>query len=224
MRSLLDEVGVHLSDVFGSDNILWVEGPTEERCFPLILKKIANLNLEGTEILAIKNTGDLEGKKAHIIFDVYDRLSGGKVLLPPAIGFILDRENKTEQQIEDLRKRSENKVYYLDRRMYENYLLVPEAIATIANQQDGFRDELVTIEEVKNLIEESKQDTDHNLWRQKVDGAKLLSKLFAEFSENRVNYVKTKHSFELTEWLVQNKPEKLSELADLLKTILTQTK
>jgi predicted ATP-binding protein involved in virulence len=35
-RSLLAELGVSLSDVFGADSILWVEGPTEEQCFPLI--------------------------------------------------------------------------------------------------------------------------------------------------------------------------------------------
>jgi AAA15 family ATPase/GTPase len=58
-RSLLAELGVSLSDVFGADNILWVEGPTEERCFPLILEKVAKKPLRGTQILAIKNIGDL---------------------------------------------------------------------------------------------------------------------------------------------------------------------
>lgn len=33
----LREVGASLADVFGADEVLWVEGPTEEECFPLIL-------------------------------------------------------------------------------------------------------------------------------------------------------------------------------------------
>jgi predicted ATP-dependent endonuclease of OLD family len=49
-RSLLAEIGVRLSDVFGADNILWVEGPTEERCLPLILNNLAKKPLRGTQI------------------------------------------------------------------------------------------------------------------------------------------------------------------------------
>ncbi len=235
MRSLLAEVGVHLSDVFGSDNILWVEGPTEERCFPLILKKIAKLNLRGTQILAIVNTGDLEGKRSHIIFDVYDKLSGGKVILPPAIGFILDRENKTEKQIEDLKRRSKNEVYFIARRMYENYLLYPEAIAAVANLQENFCDRDLTAEEVEEWIEDKKQkgcylprdikanNLSDDEWLKKVNGAKLLSELFTQFSESRVSYSKTRHSFQLTEWLVSNQPEKLEEIAQSLKEILKRS-
>jgi len=52
-RSLLAELGVSLSDVFGADSILWVEGPTEERCFPLILEKVAKKPLRGTQIMAL---------------------------------------------------------------------------------------------------------------------------------------------------------------------------
>lgn len=134
-RSLLAELGVSLSDIFGADNILWVEGPTEERCFPLILEKVANKTLRGIQILAIKNTGDFQGKHAHIIFDIYDKLSGGKSLFPPAIGFIFDREGRSEKVIEDLRKRSQSPVEFLPRRMYENYLLHPKAIASVINEE-----------------------------------------------------------------------------------------
>jgi AAA15 family ATPase/GTPase len=51
-RSLLAELGVSLSDVFGADRILWVEGPTEELCFPLILEKAAKMPLRGTIAIA----------------------------------------------------------------------------------------------------------------------------------------------------------------------------
>jgi hypothetical protein len=97
-RDLLSELGVSLSDVFGADSILWVEGPTEELCFPMILEKIAKKPQRGIQILAVKNTGDLEGKRAEVIFDIYDKLSGGNSLFPPAIGFIFDRELRKEQE------------------------------------------------------------------------------------------------------------------------------
>ncbi|MCC0179138.1 hypothetical protein I4641_19405 [Waterburya agarophytonicola K14] len=236
MRSLLDEVGVHLSDVFGSDNILWVEGPTEERCFPMILRKVSQIPLRGTQILAVKNTGDLEGKKSEIIFDIYDRLSGGKALLPPAIGFVFDNENKSDQNITDLKKRSGDKLHFLGRCMYENYLLVPEAITAIANQYN-FRDGTISVLEIEQWISEQKQnwiankirkgEKEENLtddyWLKKEHAARLLENLFKYFSGGKVIYRKTTHSVKLTEWIVKNKPEQLQDIANLLQNVLERS-
>ena len=121
-----------MSDVFGADSILWVEGPTEEQCFPLILSKVAPKLLTGTKIVSIKNTGDLLGKKAHfadVMFDLYKRISGGNNLYPPAVGFLFDKECLSESDIEDLERRKPHPLKFLKRRMYENYLLHPDAIA-----------------------------------------------------------------------------------------------
>jgi len=228
-RSLLAEIGVRLSDVFGADNILWVEGPTEERCFPLILNNLAKKPLRGTQILAIKNTGDLEGKRAHVIFDIYDRISGGKSLFPPAIGFVLDREARSEDNITDLQKRSPNKVKFLSRRMYENYLLDSEAIAAVINEENKAS---ITSGEIQAWLDKKKQEgfclpknvqrdkISPSGWLEEIDGANLLKNLFIEFSQKRVEFSKTRHSYMLTEWLVEHKPDYLSELAEFLKTLL----
>ncbi|MBD1897448.1 ATP-binding protein [Coleofasciculus sp. FACHB-129] len=230
-RSLLDEVGVRLSDVFGADNILWVEGPTEEKCFPMILQKLAKMPLRGTQILAIKNTGDLEGKRARIIFDIYDKLSGGKSLSPPAIGFVLDSEGKPEKDMEGLAKRSQNPVKFLPRRMYENYLLHAEAIAAVINQYDKSRKEPLTSIEVQEWLDKTKQEglylprgvswetLPDEQWFSKVDGANLLKDLFAELCDTRLEFSKTTHSPKLTEWLIEHDPNSLSELSKLLQEI-----
>jgi AAA15 family ATPase/GTPase len=233
-RSILAEVGVRLSDVFGADDILWVEGPTEEQCFPLILEKVARRILRGTAILSVKNTGDLEGKNANLIFDIYDKLSGGSSLFPPAIGFVLDREGKTKQQMEDLKRRSSNSIEFLPRRMYENYLLVPEAITAVVNRNDSPEQALLTEQEVQAWIEQKKQAGDYikkikgasseslseTEWLEKVDASKLLKDLFAELSEARVQFSKPKHSYELTAWIVEHQPEHLSDLAKFLEARL----
>jgi predicted ATPase len=49
-RRCLAEVGAKLSDVFGADAILWVEGPTEEECFPLLISAVLKLPLMGNYI------------------------------------------------------------------------------------------------------------------------------------------------------------------------------
>jgi predicted ATPase len=235
-RSLLAELGVSLSDVFGADRILWVEGATEELCFPLVLDKLAPKLLTGTKIVSIKNTSDLSGKKAHfadVMFDLYKRLSGGNNLYPPTIGFVFDRENRTEQDMKNLQKRSSEPVHFLERRMYENYLLHPDAIAFVLNQEDKEQKQSLTGEEIRQWLETNKSNKDsfsqtstqkelsNSQWVDKnIDAAKLLDALFANFSEARVEFRKTKHSVMLTEWLLENNPDYFSELVQFLQRIL----
>jgi len=245
-RSLLAELGVSLSDVFGADSILWVEGPTEEQCFPLILEKLAPKLSTGTKIVSIKNTGDLLGKKAHfadVMFDLYQRLSGGNNLYPPAVGFVFDKECLSELDIEDLRRRKPHPIKFIKRRMYENYLLHPDAIAAALNDEDAGREQPVSGEEVRERLEthklnknyfpkpdiqRSKDDTPKHLanakWIDKIDAAKVLAALFAELSEARVQFKKTSHSLMLTEWLLENNPEHFADLAQFLRDILDKGK
>jgi hypothetical protein len=107
-RLLLAELGVSLSDVFGADDILWVEGPTEEKCFSHILEKVDPQLLTVTKIISVNSTGDLLRKTkvhlAHVMFDLYSRISGGKNLYPPAVGFVFDKERLSEADIEDLQR------------------------------------------------------------------------------------------------------------------------
>lgn len=226
LRSLLSELGVSLSDVFGADNILWVEGLTEEKCFPLILEKLTDIKLRGTQILAVQNTGDLEGKHANLVFDIYNKLSGGNTLLPPAIGFIFDDEGRKKSKKDDLIKRSNNKLVFLERKLYENYLLDPKAIAHVLNQEDSNRDQPISEEKIQNWLDESKnknldqKSSNVSDWLKDIHGAKILDHLFAELTESRVEFKKTKHSYELTKWLVENNPACLQEIVDLLKKIL----
>jgi predicted ATP-dependent endonuclease of OLD family len=243
-RSLLAELGVSLSDVFGADSILWVEGPTEELCFPLVLSKLAPELLTGTKIVSIKNTGDLLGKKAHfvdVMFDLYQRLSGGNNLYPPAVGFVFDRENRTQQDLTDLQKRSPEPVHFLERCMYENYLLHPDAIVAVLNRDDAGREHALTSEAVREGLESnkdklkekkdcfSKDATPEELSNpqyvdKNINAAKLLDVLFAELSFARVKFRKTKHSIMLTEWLLENNPEHFAELAQFLRGILDSGK
>ena len=59
LRFFLSEIGARLSDVFGADHILWVEGRTEELCFPLILSRVAKQPLFGTAIFGRNEYGGL---------------------------------------------------------------------------------------------------------------------------------------------------------------------
>ncbi len=228
----LSEVGVRLADVFGADNILWVEGATEEQCFPLVVERVLRKPLRGTKILGVIQTGDFESKHSELIFQVYDRLSKSSGLIPPAIGFIFDREGRSEQDQQDLVRRSQDKVVFLPRRMYENYLLNPHAIASIVSHIENFREIPVTPKEVEQWLECNRSDEKYygrNInesertgdgWIQIVHGAKILADIFKDFSECRIEYDKVTYGVALTEWIVENAPEDLAEVADIIASRL----
>lgn len=225
----LTEIGSRLSDIFGADNILWVEGKTEEICFPKIIAKTAGLSQMGTSILAVKNTGDFDGKHSKTIFDIYSKLTKGQGLMPPAVGFIFDREKKTEQDIRDIQKQSDNKVLFTQRRMFENYIIHPKAIYAVLNSIPD-----VTVEEKsiikfidenrwkpEFIVEKHTHDKTIGNWQIYVNGAKFLEKMFSALTESKVLYDKIEHSVALAEWLIDNSFEELKEYQDMIRTLIS---
>ncbi|QLE41981.1 ATP-binding protein [Nostoc sp. C052] len=232
-NEILAELGVRLSDVFGADSILWVEGQTEEKCFPMILEKVAKITLMGIKILSVNSTDALlDGKRSDLVFDIYTKLTTGASLFPPAIGFIFDRESKTETKIQELEKRG---VTFLRLPMYENYLLDSEAISVTINKEATWLKIPVSITQVHEYIDKIKHEKSYllqsvkreevsdNNWLSKIHGAKILESIFQELCDNKFEFRKTKHSYKLTEWLVANKPDFLSELAEELGNSLNKS-
>ncbi|EDX71740.1 RecF/RecN/SMC N terminal domain protein [Coleofasciculus chthonoplastes PCC 7420] len=245
-RSLLTDLGVRLSDIFGMDNILWVEGETEENCFPMILEKLATTSsLRELQILRVRKVGDFQHKSTKAtdnIFYIYDHLSSRISLFPDQMRFLFDRENKSNAEIAKLERERPN-LFFLPRCMYENYLLNPRAITSIINDEyEGCKN--LTPEEVeaakvseadveqkiadnksKKRYFDSKEFQDEKLknsdWvDQTINAAKLLKDLFSELSENRIEFRKTRHSLKLTEWLLEHEPEQMIELAEFLQKVI----
>ncbi len=230
LQSLLFEVGARFSDVFGAENILWVEGVTEENTFPIIVSKILHKQLMGTAILGILNVGDLEGKHKALILRIYRKLSEGQALIPPAIGFVLDKEGRSDDEQQDLERESNNLIHFLPRRMYENYLINSEGIIAIISNLENFNNQPIDSNEIEKWIKENclnqkyyKNNFTPNQesWIMHIHGAKLLKDLFNTFSENRYSYDKVRDGIKLTSWLIDNHPEELKEISDLLDTLLT---
>ena len=233
----LTEVGANLSDVFGADIVLWVEGQTEEICFQLTLDRLAKHPLLGLAIVAVRKTGDFEGKRpsANMIWEIYSQLSSGNALIPSAIAFVFDQDSRSLKEMEDLIRKSTDRLCFLPRRMYENYLIDLDALYAVMSELPTFQQNPISKEKIgkwlsenggkkEYLIESLKQvDIVEPDWLQKVNSAKLLKELFQELSNSQENYQKTKHSIQLTEWLIENNPNHLVELTDFLKRIVNQS-
>lgn len=232
LETFLNDIGAKLSDIFGADQVLWVEGKTEEECFSLIIKKLLRISLSGTQILGVKSTSDLtdlKGKNAIKIFEIYNRLQSASTLLPPAIYFILDKEKRTEEQIQSINEKSGGRVEWLPRRMFENYLLDPNSIAAILNKDDSEFGSEFLAEDIQSWIEAHAQETKYfdrrkefpqypnTAWYEQVDGANLMKDLFGDLTDQRVSYDKVTHGRRLTEKLIENPTPDFQKLADFLK-------
>jgi predicted ATPase len=242
-RAYLAEVGARLSDVFGADDIIWAEGQTEEECFPLILRRVAKRSLMGTAVVGIRQTSSLQGRDRKKMLEIHHKMSEANTLLPPTIAFVFDEECLAKEKKEELQKMAPGRIHFLPRRMYENYLLDPEAIAEVVNKIPDFREQPVSADEVRQWLDKKRDErvkgdksgsvTGQQLryfckgttqvpanWEQKIDAGRLLEDLFEELSETRVSFEKTSHSVVLTEWLIEHRPTALQEIADFLNGIL----
>lgn len=225
----LIEVGAKLSDVFGADKILWVEGPTEEAAFSLFFQEGLLTTQNSINIVAVKNTGDFQRKKKQVdlILDIYQKLSNGNALIPSAIGFIFDKEKLTAIEIQDITRGSKGLISFLPRRMYENYLLHTDAIAAVMNTLPTFTKNKLTTENIDKWINEHAGEYVESTctlrspeWLNNVDAARLLIDLFSDISSSKESYDKMQHSIAITEWLISNRKEELKELLGFLSSII----
>jgi hypothetical protein len=231
LRVFLRDIGARLSDVFGMEQILWVDGATEEACYPEIMRHFAGDVAFGVKVLAVQHTGDFEPRNSKTILSIYRRLSAGEGLLPPAVGFLFDRELRDEKHMNDLIRQGKGKVSFLDRRMFENYLVDSKAIAAVMAECQNFRELPVTPEEIDTWMDLHRQDArfvDHETnsseeWLAKVDAAKLLHTLFEEFSEARHTYRQVEHGLKLTRLILDIAPASLEAIGTKISSLLKQS-
>ena len=150
-------------------------------------------------------------------------------LLPSAVNFSFDRESRTDQQIDDLKRESRGRVHFLPRLTYENYLLNSDAIAAVLTAIPRTGQASVTTEAViawmkanggrYSQIKNWSGDLDDTEWLAAVHSPSLLNALFDELSGVNLEYSKTTHSVLLTEWLLEHRPEALAELAGYIDTL-----
>lgn len=225
---ILKELGCKLSDVFGMDAVIWVEGQTEAECFQELHVFKQPILSSTVAILPLRNVGDIETRRvsAEAILEIYQRLSTANALLPTTLSIVLDRENRSDEQIGDIRKRSKGLIKFIPRRCYENYLIHVEAIVALLEnlpiEHKGVR------ADVSNWLSKNagnkkyeasdrwNQDITDVEWLKVVRAPMLLFDLVNDISDGRFEYRKVEHGLFLTRWIVKNDPTKLSELKEFL--------
>ena len=221
LEEALNEIGSRRSDIFGMDTVIWVEGKTDETCFKLIMDKAGGGLPFGTNISALVNTGDLEGKQryAELAVQIYQSLSGGVGLLPSVLAFVFDGDKQGEHS---KLNNSGYKIEYLPRQNYESYLIVPEILADILNRDaadDKCNDH--TLDSVAGWIRDKEGfDFDDPEWLETVNGKTFLGTLFNDLAGISYRDREVAYGEEITKRILESDPDHFSEIVDLIQSVL----
>jgi hypothetical protein len=220
LRSALTELGLRVSDMFGPDRILWVEGQTEEACLPIICSG-SDARPGRTSFHAVKAVGDfVDRKHARLAFSLYVTLTQSGAVLAPTVGFLFDRERMSDKDAEDLQRLAAVPVRVLRRRMLESYLLDLVAISEVLSKEGG---RPVSVDEIASWVGAnlsrflSRGDVD---WLVGLDAARLLEELFSSISDGKAIYRKVRHGVELCRILSERDPGRFADIREDVGAIL----
>lgn len=237
LRGVADHLGVSMSDVFAADRVIWVEGETEEVCFPYVYRELVKPLPAGTTITKVAATGDFGAKlrERAMVYDIYKQLSSAAQPLVKGVVFSFDSEKLNDEQMARMREESGGALHFLPRRLLECYLVNPQAIANFINIRDlTARDENIALLNEHDVIAQLHLlAEDHQLrvpswsgsladseWLAKVDAANLIAKAISKLSEQRVTFNKNGDSLDLVKLIMQIEPEIMRPLADYIELLV----
>jgi ABC-type uncharacterized transport system ATPase subunit len=230
LRMLLMDLGVSLGDVLGAHAVLWVQGALEEECFRMLRARLLPTQGIGVAIVAVRDVGRLIGKvSGQLVEDVYAKLTEGSAVLPKACGFCFDADGRSDTERAAVRRRSGGLIKFLPRRMIENYLLHPDAVAALLSRVPSCAPNLSSRQDIDRWVrEKGARFLPHGLlvepwskaWLEHVHGARLLEALWGEASAGTRRFQRTRDSLAIAEWLVDNEPNALLELVEFLEDAL----
>ncbi|QQR36304.1 AAA family ATPase [Devosia oryziradicis] len=228
LRDLTGHLGVSLSDVLAAERILWVEGPTEELCFPRLYElATSHSKPRGTVISAVATTGDLTRKRdQELVSEIYQKVSEAALVVAAAT--CLDREQHSADEQADMNRKARGRLFFLPRRHIECYLVDPEAIAAFINARDIYEGTTVDASAVaqelarlastaKHKVDQWKDDLTDESWLTEVDAANLIAATCTSMSEARVAFNKKKDSEFLMLHMLEHSPARLEKLARFVR-------
>lgn len=236
LRDVASHLGVSMTDVFAAERIIWVEGATEELCFPFIYQSTVGPMPRGLMITPVIATGDFLVKKPRrdLVLQIYESLSTSATPLVDSVRFSFDREDLSDDQMRDLNKEAKNRIAFLPRRNFECFLLDPDAIAaficthvpdlagTVSSQNVSDALQKLGGHSKYKAVQQWKNDILDPNWLATVDAATLLKDLCNNVSDSRLVFRKTHHSLELLKHIMAFNRGHLAELEDYVKKLVEQ--
>ena len=224
---VLRSVGFRLSDVYGADAIIWVEGETEPRCIPLILEK-RGIDPAFIRIIPLKGSGYIVEKRADRFADLFAKVSKTIGVLPRETMILHDGDVEPRFKQSDSTRQVE--VRALPRQNYESYLIEhPAILAEVLSDDDGDEPQKYGEVQVADWIKCNRSDSKYyakcaefseESWLYDINGAKFLQNLFACISNHTRVYDKVDDGEEITKRILKSDPNHFSEIVDLIQSVL----
>ncbi|MBS1082489.1 AAA family ATPase [Gluconobacter kondonii] len=237
LRDASNHLGVSMNDVFAAKRIIWVEGQTEEFCFPWIYNEICGKKTPiGTFFTAVVATGSfLEKRKdRELVYKIYQSLTQATSLYTEHPVFSFDAEGLSLVEQSEMNQRSSGSIHFLPRRMLECYVLNPEAIKNLIHEknEDYRHIESSLVEETimefakerKFLIKDIDPDFSSIDWLKSIDAAKIIKLTIEKLTECTVEFKKTTDVLFLLKNIHLNYPDNLLELSDYVKKLVETQK
>lgn len=232
-REVAEHLGVSMADVFAADRVIWVEGPTEEICFPYLYQAYGGQQLpKGTIITSVVATGDFNRKRDRkIVYEIYRRLSSAAAALLVETVFSFDTEELSGGQKSAMVKEANGNLFFLPRRHLECYLVDPEAISNLIVTKDPASIGVATIEAVGEKLAEIASEQPFKIpewkgdladvnWLAKVDAANLIGRVTSVISEQRATFNKKEDSLALLKDMLARELESLKPLYDYVAKLV----
>lgn len=220
IRNLLSELGSSLSDVFGIDSVIWVEGETERDAFPLVLEA-ASIEVPPGIAFVPMRASELGAKRriAEISANLHERLASASTLVPTFCAFAFDGELRDQAERRRINEVVKGRAHFLPRRMLENYFFDAEAIAAAVSFG---AEKPINADQVRSWLVSNAGFTDSAALEhenaKELDGAKVLKDLFWKLGT--VEYSKTRDGIRILEAILASRRESLSELTDYVAALL----
>lgn len=232
-RDVAEHLGVSMSDVFAAERVIWVEGPTEELCFPYLYQRLVGPLPRGTVITSVAATGDFSTSRRNraLVYEIYRRLSKAAATLVVSVVFSFDTEKLTIAQKSELQREAGGRLYFLPRRHLECYLIDPHAIAAFVNAKDLERSDPLSADHIASALKKaagegplhiSQWDDDLSKisWLERVDAANLIAVVCGAVSDERVQFNKKNDSLFLIQHILDNNPSQLEPLKDYVELLV----
>lgn len=233
LQEILKDIGINNSDLAFSDKVLFVEGKTEEYVIPRILSHFGMrqigynyrvLDMNGTSNHFSKKSA-MEGYRKNL-----DLILNGISNSPIPYKILIDKDEKQEGTINQIKEQYGDKVLILERREFENYFLdCYEEISIVINT--SLNSQVVTSEQIKGTIEDIlSEKTDHYIYPRGCNnpmndaiGSKVLDQLFRKYDVS-IGYDKVKHGVEIVTNILKNDSEKLIPIKNILEDFISSEK
>ncbi|MCC6536143.1 MAG: hypothetical protein IT162_01245 [Bryobacterales bacterium] len=140
-------------------------------------------------------------------------MSRGDAIIGRTIGFLFDRELRTDSERRELENLSDGAVQFLTRRMYENYLLDAPLLGRYLKTPE---EEILLCLQVDNGYD----SVNSKRWLEETNGAKVLDKIFQKFCGR--SYQKTKDGPELTKLAIDTDRNLLKDVVSATEAMLNR--